>query len=202
MKIDPRAVISPKSEIDKGVQIGPYSIIGDDVFIGEDTVIGSNVVIEGPARIGQRNRISQFVSIGTPPQDLTYNGEKTTIIIGDDNVIREFVTINRASTKEEWKTIIGSRNYLMAYSLVAHDCHLGDDIIMANVATLGGHVRVDDHAIISAFVAVHQFVRIGDFDVQADGGTHVRNTKEVGKIVFVDFVNKGKNNRRIYFKLE
>ena len=115
MKIDPRAVISPKSEIDKGVQIGPYSIIGDDVFIGEDTVIGSNVVIEGPARIGQRNRISQFVSIGTPPQDLTYNGEKTTIIIGDDNVIREFVTINRASTKEEWKTIIGSRNYLMAY---------------------------------------------------------------------------------------
>ncbi len=163
MKIDPRAIISSKAEIDKGVEIGPYSIIGDDVFIGKDTVIGANVVIEGPAKIGERNRIYQFVSIGTPPQDLTYHVEETTVIIGNDNVIREFVTINRGSTKENWKTVIGNGNYLMAYAHVAHDCCLGDNIVMANLATLGGHVAVGDHAIISAFVAVHQFVRIGTY---------------------------------------
>ncbi len=163
MKIDPRAIISSKAEIDKGVEIGPYSIIGDDVFIGKDTVIGAHVVIEGPAQIGERNRIYQFVSIGTPPQDLTYHGEETTVIIGNDNVIREFVTINRGSTKENWKTVIGNGNYLMAYAHVAHDCCLGDNIVMANLATLGGHVAVGDHAIISAFVAVHQFVRIGTY---------------------------------------
>ena len=138
MKIDPRAIISSKTEIDAGVEVGPYSIIGEDVFIGKDTVIGANVVIEGPAKIGERNKIYQFVSIGTPPQDLTYHGEKTTVIIGNDNVIREFVTINRGSTKENWKTVIGNGNYLMAYAHVAHDCYLGNDIVMANLATLGG----------------------------------------------------------------
>ena len=161
--IDPRAIISSKAEIDTAVQVGPYSIIGDDVFIGKDTIIGPHVVIEGPAKIGERNRIYQFVSIGTPPQDITYQGEKTQVIIGNDNIIREFVTINRASTKENWKTVIGNDNYLMAYSHIAHDCHLGDGIIMANLATLGGHVKVGNYAIISAFVAVHQFVRIGAY---------------------------------------
>lgn len=163
MKIDPRAIISPKAEIEAGVKIGPYSIIGDNVFIGKDTVVGANVIIEGPARIGERNNIYQFVSIGTPPQDLTYEGEKTTVIIGNDNVIREFVTINRGSTKENWETVIGNGNYLMAYTHVAHDCQLGNGIIMANLANLGGHVKVGDYAIISAFVAVHQFVRIGEY---------------------------------------
>jgi len=163
MKIDPKAVISPKAELDIGVEIGPYSVIGDNVFIGRDTVIGPNVVIEGPTRIGERNRIYQFVSIGTPPQDLTYRGEETNLIIGNDNVIREFVTINRGSTKENWETIIGDKNYFMAYSHIAHDCQLGNNIIMANLATLGGHVKVGDYAIISAFAAIHQFVRIGAY---------------------------------------
>ena len=163
MKIDPRAVISPNASIEQGVEIGPYSIVGDDVFIGEDTKIGPHVVIEGPAVIGKGNKIYQFASIGTPPQDLTYKGEKTKVIIGDNNVIREFVTINRASTKEDGITVLGNNNYLMAYAHVAHDCRLGNSIIMANSATLGGHVRVGDHAIISAFVAVHQFVRIGEY---------------------------------------
>ncbi len=163
MKIDPTAVISPKADIEEGVEIGPYSVIGDDVCIGKDTKIGPHVVIEGPAVIGKGNKIYQFASIGTPPQDLTYKGEKTKVIIGDNNVLREFVTINRASTKEEGVTVIGNDNYLMAYAHVAHDCRLGNNIIMANSATLGGHVRVGDHAIISAFVAVHQFVRIGEY---------------------------------------
>ncbi len=163
MKIDSTAIISPKAHIEDDVEIGPYSIIGDDVFIGKGTIIGPHVVIEGPAIIGERNKIYQFVSIGTPPQDLTYRGEKTEVIIGNENIIREFVTINKASTKEEGKTVIGNRNYFMAYSHIAHDCHLGNEIIMANLATLGGHVRVGDCAIISAFVAVHQFVRIGEY---------------------------------------
>jgi len=163
MKIDPTAIVSKKAYIEPGVEIGSYSIIGDDVYIGKDTIIGPHVVIEGPTRIGERNRIYQFASIGTPPQDITYRGEKTELIIGDENIIREFVTINRATTKEEGKTIIGDRNYFMAYAHIAHDCRLGNDIIMGNIATLGGHVRVGDHAIISAFVAVHQFVRIGEY---------------------------------------
>ncbi len=163
MKIDPKAIVSRKARIELGVEIGPYSIIGDDVYIGKDTIIGPHVVIEGPAKIGERNRIYQFASIGTPPQDISYKGEKTDLIIGNENVIREFVTINRATTKEEGKTIIGDRNYFMAYAHIAHDCRLGNDIIMGNIATLGGHVRVGDHAIISAFVAVHQFVRIGEY---------------------------------------
>ncbi len=163
MKIDPTAIVSSKAEIDKGVTIGPYSVIGDHVSIGKDTIIGPNVVIEGNTKIGERNIIYQFASIGTPPQDLTYKGEDTFVVIGNNNVIREFVTINRGSTKEDWKTIIGNNNYFMAYAHIAHDCYLGDNIIMANLATLGGHVKVGNHAIISAFVAVHQFVRIGSY---------------------------------------
>jgi UDP-N-acetylglucosamine acyltransferase len=163
MKIDPTAVISPNASIEEGVEIGPYSVIGNDVHIGKDTKIGPHVVIEGTTIIGKGNKIYQFASIGTPPQDLTYQGEKTKVIIGDNNVIREFVTINRASTKEDGVTVVGNNNYLMAYVHIAHDCRLGDNIIMANSATLGGHVRVGDHAIISAFVAVHQFVRIGEY---------------------------------------
>ncbi len=163
MKIDPTAIVSPKAHIERDVKIGAYSVIGDDVFIGEGTLIGHHVIIEGPTRIGKRNIIYPFASIGTPPQDITYKGERTELIIGDENIIREFVTINRATTKEEGKTIIGNRNYLMAYSHIAHDCRIGNEVILANAATLGGHVRVDDFATVSAFVAVHQFVRIGAY---------------------------------------
>lgn len=143
--------------------MGPYSIIGEKVQIGEMTEIGAHVVIEGPTVIGARNKIYHFSSIGTAPQDIGYKGEDTRLIIGDDNIIREYVTINRASTKEEWKTVIGNQNYIMAYAHIAHDCVLGDQVIMANVATLGGHITIGDGAVVGGLVAVHQFVRIGAY---------------------------------------
>ncbi|MFP3927340.1 MAG: acyl-ACP--UDP-N-acetylglucosamine O-acyltransferase [Desulfobacteraceae bacterium] len=163
MEIHPTAVVDPKAELAAGVKIGPYSFIGSGVVIGRDTWIGPHVSIEGNTRIGERNRISPFASIGSPPQDVGYKGEDTRLEIGDDNVIREYATINRATTKEDWVTIIGNGNYIMAYAHIAHDCRLGDKIIMSNVATLGGHIQIGDHAILGGLVAVHQFVRIGPY---------------------------------------
>ena len=162
MQIHSSAVISRHADIASGVKIGPYSTIGDYVTIGRGTEIGAHVFVEGNTRIGERNRIYPFSSIGTPPQDVGYRGEDTRLIIGNDNVVREYVTINRATTKEEWETIIGNHNYFMAYAHVAHDCLLGDQVIMTNGATLGGHVRIGNWAILGAFLAVQQFVRIGD----------------------------------------
>ncbi|MBW1730826.1 MAG: acyl-ACP--UDP-N-acetylglucosamine O-acyltransferase [Deltaproteobacteria bacterium] len=163
MEIHPSAVVSPKAELAEGVKIGPYSSIGDHVKIGRDTTIGAHVVIEGHTEIGERNKIYPFSSIGTPPQDIGYRGEDTRLIIGNDNIIREYVTINRATTKEQWQTVIGNHNYIMAYAHIAHDCVLGDWVIMSNVATLGGHITIGDHAILGGLVAVHQFVRIGAY---------------------------------------
>ena len=161
MEIHPSAVVSPSAELAAGVKVGPYCMIGDQVCIGRDTVLESHVVIEGHTQIGERNRIYPFVSIGSPPQDVGYRGEDTRLIIGDDNIIREYSTINRATTKQEWETVIGNQNYLMAYAHIAHDCTLGNMIIVSNVATLGGHITVGDHAILGALIAVQQFVRIG-----------------------------------------
>ncbi|MBW1721291.1 MAG: acyl-ACP--UDP-N-acetylglucosamine O-acyltransferase [Deltaproteobacteria bacterium] len=163
MNIHPSAVVSPRAELSEGVEVGPYSIIGDNVTIGRDTVIGPHVSIEGHTTIGERNRIYPFVSIGSPPQDIGYKGEATRLIIGNDNIIREYTTINRATTKQNWETVIGNQNYIMAYAHIAHDCVLGNRIIMSNVATLGGHITVGDHAILGGLVAVHQFVRIGEY---------------------------------------
>ena len=161
MEIHPSAVISPHAELAAGVKIGAYSIIGDHVTIGRDTTIGTHVVIEGPTRIGERNEIYPFVSIGLPPQDVGYHGEETRLTIGDDNIIREYATINRATTKQEWVTVVGNQNYIMAYAHIAHDCYLGNKIIMSNVANLAGHISIGDHATLGGLVAVHQFVRIG-----------------------------------------
>ncbi len=156
-------MVSPKAELAPGVKIGPYSIVGDHVTIGRDTVIGPHVVIKGHTKIGERNRVYQFVSIGSPPQDIGYNDEDTRLIIGDNNTIREYTTINRATTKQEWETVIGNQNYFMAYAHIAHDCYLGDKIIISNLATLGGHITIGDYAILGGLVAVHQFVRIGTY---------------------------------------
>jgi len=162
-QIHPTAIVSPKAELAEGVKIGAYSIIGEHVTIGKDTEIGPHVVIEGHTRLGERNRVSPFTSIGSPPQDISYRGEDTRVLIGNDNLIREYVTINRSTTKQEWQTVIGNQNYLMAYTHVAHDCILGNRIVMSNVATLGGHITVGDNAILGGLVAVHQFVRIGAY---------------------------------------
>jgi len=161
--IHPSAVVSPRARIAEGVTVGPYSIVGEKVTVGRDTIIGSHVAIDGNTVIGEKNRIYPFVSIGSPPQDIGYKGEDTRVIIGDGNTIREFVTINRATTKQDRVTIIGNGNYLMAYAHIAHDCILGNSVIMSNAATLGGHIEIGDHAIIGGLVAVHQFVRIGTY---------------------------------------
>jgi UDP-N-acetylglucosamine acyltransferase len=163
MEIHPSAVVSPSAELGERVRVGPYSTIGDHVIIDADTEIGAHVVIEGHTRIGRRNKIFPYTSIGTAPQDIGYRGEDTRLIIGDDNVIREYVTINRATAKQEWETVIGNQNYIMAYAHVAHDCYLGNRVIMSNVATLGGHISIGDYAILGGLVAVHQFVRIGSY---------------------------------------
>lgn len=161
--IHPSAVVSPKAKIADGVCIGPFSIIGERVEIGRDTVIDSHVVIDGNTVIGEKNRIYPYVSLGLPPQDVGYSGEDTRLVIGDENIIREFVTVNRATTKQDMVTRIGNNNYLMAYAHVAHDCTLGNSIIMSNAATLAGHIEIGDKAIIGGLVAIHQFVRIGAY---------------------------------------
>ncbi|MEJ2724577.1 MAG: acyl-ACP--UDP-N-acetylglucosamine O-acyltransferase [Deltaproteobacteria bacterium] len=160
-EIHSTAVLGPHAEIAEGVKIGPYSMISDYVTIGRDTEIGAHVVVEGHTQIGERNKIYPFTCIGTPPQDVGYRGEDTRLIIGDKNIIREYATIHRATTKQDWVTTVGNSNYIMAYAHVAHDCILGNHIIMSNVATLGGHITIGDHAILGGLVAVHQFVRIG-----------------------------------------
>jgi UDP-N-acetylglucosamine acyltransferase len=159
--IDPRAVVSPQAQIAADVQIGPFTVIGADVVIGAGTWIGPHAVINGPTRIGADNKIFQFASIGDAPQDKKYKGEPTRLEIGDRNVFRESVTVNRGTTHDKGVTHIGNDNLLMAYSHVAHDCHLGDQIVMANCATLGGHVELGDWVIMGGLSAVHQHTKIG-----------------------------------------
>ena len=164
-KIHPTVIIHPGAEIDEGVEIGPYSIIGKDVKISKGTVISSHVTIDGWTSIGPNCRIYQFTTIGTPPQDIRYKGEKTEVIIGSNNEIREYITVHRATTKADGKTVIGDNNFLMAYAHIAHDCKIGNNVIMANVATLAGHVHIEDYAIIGGLVAIHQFVKIGAYSI-------------------------------------
>jgi UDP-N-acetylglucosamine acyltransferase len=159
--IDSRAVISPLAQIEADVTIGPFSVIGPDVVVGARTWVGPHVVINGPTKIGADNRIYQFASVGDAPQDKKYRGEPTRLEIGDRNVIREFVTINRGTTHDQGVTRIGSDNLLMAYAHVAHDCQLGDKIVMSNCATLGGHVEIGDWVIMGGLSAVHQHTKVG-----------------------------------------
>ncbi len=160
-QIDPRAVVSPKSELGKNVVVGPFTVIHDDVVIGDGTTIGSGAVIHDGARIGKQCSIFNGASISGPPQDLKYQGEKTYLEIGDQTVMREFVTLNRA-TAESGVTRIGSNCLFMAYTHVAHDCQLGDHVILANCVALGGHVMLGNWVIIGGLTPVHQFVRVGD----------------------------------------
>ena len=161
--IDSRAVISPQAQIGADVTIGPFSIIGADVVIGDGTWIGPHVVINGPTRLGTGNKVFQFASLGDAPQDKKYAGEPTRLEIGDRNVFRESVTVNRGTTHDKGVTRIGSDNLLMAYSHVAHDCNLGNQIVMANCATLGGHVEVGDWVTMGGLSAVHQHTKIGAY---------------------------------------
>lgn len=159
--VHPSAVVHPKAQLDSGVHIGPFSVVGEGVTIHKNTRVEANVNITGLTEIGRECRFSPFTSIGTEPQDLTFKAEETIVRIGDRNVFREFITVHRGTVKGGGKTVIGSDNYFMAYSHVAHDCHVGDGTVFINGATLAGHVLIDDHVTISAFTGIHQFCRIG-----------------------------------------
>lgn len=156
------AIIHPGAKLADDVDVGAYSIIGADVEIGAGCVIGPHVVLMGPSRIGCDNRIFQFASIGEAPQDKKYRGERTSLEIGDRNIIREFTTMNRGTDDGNGKTVIGSDNLFMAYTHVAHDCIVGDHTVFANAASLSGHVEVGSYAILGGFTSVHQFTQIGD----------------------------------------
>jgi UDP-N-acetylglucosamine acyltransferase len=159
--IHPTAIIDPKAQLDASVEVGAYSIIGPDVKIAARSKIGPHVVIEGHTSIGTDNTIFQFASIGATPQDKKYAGEPTQLTIGDRNTIREFVTINLGTTQDAHVTRVGSDNWIMAYVHIAHDCQLGDHIILANNATLAGHVHLEDWVFLGGFTSVHQFCHIG-----------------------------------------
>ena len=159
--IDPRAIIDPGSRIANDVSIGPWSIIGPDVEIDSGTHIASHVVVKGPTRIGRNNRILQFSTVGEDTPDLKYKGEPTRLVIGDNNVIREGVTIHRGTVQDRSETTIGSNNLLMAYVHIGHDSVVGDHCIFVNNASLAGHVHVGDWAILSGYTLVHQYCRIG-----------------------------------------
>lgn len=157
------AIISSKAKIGSGVSIGPYSVIGPNVVVNDDTFIGPHVIIDGNTRIGSRCKLIASCSIGLPPQDISYKGEETGVQIGNDTVIREYVTIHRA-TKEGF-TIIGSNCFLMNYVHIAHNCQIGNNVIMANSSILGGYVIVEDYVFIGGLSTVHQFCRIGESSI-------------------------------------
>jgi UDP-N-acetylglucosamine acyltransferase len=159
--IHPTALVDPKAQLADSVSVGPYAVIGPNVVIGEGTSIGAHCVVEGHTTIGRDNQIFQFASIGAAPQDKKYKGEPTQLIIGDRNTIREFCTFNTGTTQDEGITRVGDDNWVMAYVHVAHDCQLGNHLILANNATLAGHVHVGDWVIVGGLTGVHQFVRIG-----------------------------------------
>lgn len=163
LNIHPTAIISPETTLGQDVEIGPYSITEGRVSIGDGCVIGPHVVIKGSTSIGNNCRIYQFASIGEIPQDLKFKGEDTELIIGDGNIIREYVTINRGTQGGGGRTVIGKGNFLMSYVHIAHDCILGNYNILANVATLAGHITIEDFAIVGALSAIHQFARIGSY---------------------------------------
>jgi UDP-N-acetylglucosamine acyltransferase len=159
--IDEHAIIHPSARLAEGVSVGPGSIIGADVEIGEGTWVGPHVVIQGPTVIGKNNRIFQFASVGDEPQDITYRGEPTKLVIGDNNIIREFCMISRGTVKGGGVTTLGNDNFFMAYTHIGHDCIVGNHVIMVNYSALSGHVIVDDYVNIGAYAAVHQFCHIG-----------------------------------------
>lgn len=167
--IDPRAIVDPAARLADDVQVGPWTIIGPDVEIDEGTVIASHVVLKGPTRIGRNNRIFQFSSVGEDTPDLKYQGEPTRLVMGDNNVIREGVTIHRGTVQDRGETTIGNNNLLMAYVHIGHDSVIGDHCILVNNTALAGHVHVHDWAILSGYTLVHQYCHVGAHSFSAMG---------------------------------
>ena len=168
-RIHPTALVDPKAELAGNVEVGPYSIVGPHVRIDSGTVMGPHVVLTGRTRVGKRNRLFQFTSIGDIPQDRKYSGEPTTTTIGDDNVFREFMTINAGTAQDRGDTKIGNANLFLAYTHVAHDCVVGNNTTFSNNAQLAGHVHVEDWVVMGAYSGVHQFCRVGAHAMIAAG---------------------------------
>ena len=162
MRIHPTAIVHPGAELAQDVRIGPYAIVEEDVRIGAGSSVGSHALIGRYTAIGADCRIFPHAVIGMPPQDLKFKGEKTTLVIGDHTVVREFATINRGTGDGGGETVVGAHNFIMAYVHLAHDCRLGEHVIIANAANLAGHITVQDYAIIGGLTAIHQFVKIGE----------------------------------------
>lgn len=162
MKAHPTAIVHPRAQVASSVTVGPYSLIGENVELGDGTEVMSHTVIDGYTRIGKDNRIFPYASIGLAPQDLKYGGEPTRVEIGDGNALREFITIHRG-TGESGVTRIGNHNLLMAYVHIAHDCVIGNHVVMGNAASLAGHVEVQDFAIVEPFCGIHQYCRVGKY---------------------------------------
>jgi UDP-N-acetylglucosamine acyltransferase len=181
MKVHPTAIVDARARLGSNCEIGPYCVIGRDVELGEGCQLLSHVTVEGPSKIGTENKFFPFCSIGLAPQDLSYAGEPTRLELGDHNVIREFVTINRGTVKGGGLTRVGDHNLIMAYTHIAHDCRIGSHVIMANAATLGGHVTVGDHAVVGALCPVHHFVHIGAYAFIGGGTTITRDVLPFSK---------------------
>ena len=181
--IHPTAIVHPSVKIPASCRIGPYCVVDEDVEMGEECELISHVALSGPTQLGSHNRIFPFASVGQPPQDLKYAGEKTRLVIGDHNVIREFVTLHRGTPGGGGVTRIGSHTLIMAYTHVAHDCVIGDHVILANAATLAGHVTVEEWAVVGALCPVHQFVRIGAHSFIGGGTTITKDVLPFSKTV-------------------
>lgn len=181
--IHPTAVIAPDAQLGAGCEVGPFAVIGEGVRIGAGCRIGPHTLVRGPCEIGADNRIFQFASVGEDPQDKKYGGEPTRLVIGDRNVIREGATIHRGTVQDRGETVIGDDNLFMAYTHVAHDCVIGNQVIMANCASLGGHVVIGDWAILGGFTIVHQFCQIGAHCFSAMGAVVA---KDVPPYVTID----------------
>jgi UDP-N-acetylglucosamine acyltransferase len=173
--IDAHAIVSPRAQLGEGVTVGPFAVIGPDVVLGARTTVGAHAVIEGPTRVGEDNQIFQFASIGAAPQDKKYKGEPTQLTIGDRNVFREFCTMNRGTASGRGLTSIGSDCLFMAYSHVAHDCDIGDKVILANCATMGGHVQIGHWVQLGGLSAIHQFCKVGAHAFVAGGAILTRD---------------------------
>ncbi|NDY42786.1 acyl-ACP--UDP-N-acetylglucosamine O-acyltransferase [Dissulfurirhabdus thermomarina] len=202
-RIHPTAVVAPGAELAADVTVGPFAVVGPEVRVGPGAAIGPHAVVEGRTILGAGVQVFQFASVGAAPQDLKYRGEPTETVVGEGTILREFVTVHRGTAHGDGVTRIGNRCLLMAYCHVAHDCRVGDQVVMANGATLGGHVQVGDHVVIGGLSAVHQFCRIGDYaflggmsGVNKDVPPYVKYWGQRGRIYGLNLVGLRRNGFR------
>jgi UDP-N-acetylglucosamine acyltransferase len=182
-EIHPQAIVAPGAKVGKGIKIGAYAMVGEDVELGDGCVVHAHAAVQGPAKFGKNNVFHAFSVIGGDPQDYTYRGERTELVAGDDNIFREYVTVNRGTQKGGGRTKLGSGNFLLAYSHIGHDCQVGSHTLFVNGATLAGHVTVEDFVTVGAFCPVHQFCRIGRYAYVGAATVITQDVQPFSKIV-------------------